>query len=99
MIQDQNSPQEWTEAAWKKAIYSIWDRSCEEPGFRVTCVNKPRVVLEQVSGRALPDDVSVNFDASEDAASLPTFKDAFIRHKPVTVMLPQTKTEVTLLSR
>jgi hypothetical protein len=98
-MKDHNSSLVWTEAAWKKAIYSIWDRSCKDPEFRTSAAADPRTALEETSGLSLPSDVNITFDASEDAATLPSFKDTFVKHKPVVVRLPQTKTEVTVTAR
>jgi hypothetical protein len=98
-MKDNNSSLVWTEAAWKKAIYSIWDRSCDDPEFRTSATSDPRTALEQASGLPLPPDVNITFDASEDAATLPSFKDTFLKHKPAVIKLPQTKTEVTVTAR
>jgi hypothetical protein len=98
-MKDPNSSLVWNEASWKKTIYSIWDRSCNDPEFRKSAASDPRTVLEQTSGLPLPQDVNITFDASEDAATLPSFTDTFVKRKAVVVKLPRTKTEVTMITR
>jgi hypothetical protein len=90
---------EWTESLWKKTIYHLFDRSCEETGFREYCEANPREAIESASGTQLPADVHVSFDISRDAASIPSFSDVFDKHKNATIELPKTKTQVTVSPR
>lgn len=96
---DINGKHEWTEASWKKSLYAIFDLAIGDPAFRESCIKNPAIAFKQVAGHELPDFVDVTFDASQDAASIPDFKDAFIKRKPVIVKLPATKTVHTVVSK
>lgn len=95
--QDMNNT--WSEDLWKKTVYAIWDRSCNEPGFREHCVHNAREVIEQIAGVELPEDVAISFDASSDAANMPKYKDVFENGKPTVLLLPMTQTKVSVTAR
>ncbi|MEM8960969.1 MAG: hypothetical protein AAGD38_05785 [Acidobacteriota bacterium] len=58
---------EWTESEAKSALGEIVRRAATDPALRARALADPATVIKEVTGKDLPDDITVRFVDSEGA--------------------------------